>query len=171
MSIEYLNLVGCNSAWSGSADTEVIRLLANARFSNLTWVEPNDYTVTSEQLIAFLRCIKTTTRRVYLKGIHLSIGTWSSVFQALRELEHLKVVWLESLTETWGHKSVSSIVDIADAGEEWLVKICCEVQEQMPEFLEMLIEGHVHLPAGEGARRGRRTLAFLKDNGFTGTRR
>jgi hypothetical protein len=31
----------------------------------------------------------------------------------------------------------------------------------------MLVEGHVHLPAGEGSRRGRRTLEFLKDNGFT----
>ena len=118
MSVEYLNLLDCNSAWSGSADTGVIRLLANARFPNLIWVELDDYTVTSEQLISFLRRIKTTTRRVYLKGMHLSIGTWSSVFQALRELEHLKVLFLASLTETRGHTSPSPIVDIADAGEE-----------------------------------------------------
>ena len=46
------------------------------------------------------------------------------------------------------------------------MNICCADQEQMPEFLEMLVEGHVRLPASEGARCGRRTLSFLKDNGL-----
>jgi hypothetical protein len=89
MSVEYLNSKGCNNAWSCSVDTETFRLLANATFPNLTWVELSNHTVTSEQLIAFPRRIKTTTQCVHLKSIHLASGTWPSVFTALRELGQL----------------------------------------------------------------------------------
>jgi hypothetical protein len=167
MSIEYLKLVGCNSASSCWVSTKTFRLLANTQFPNLAWVELSDYTVTSEELIAFLLHIKTTARRIHLNGIYLHSGTWSSVFTALRELKQLHTLKFESLTETRSSTVAPSTVYVAKAGTEWTENISCARQRQMPKFLGWLVENHVHLPAPKGPRRDRRMLGFRKLHGFT----
>jgi hypothetical protein len=141
MSIDFLNLVGCKIGSSCSVDTETLRVLANTTFLNLTHVELSDYTISSEQLVAFLRRVKSTVRIVGLKNTHLASGPWPSVFEALREFIHLHTLSLDQLTEAAPIPLATAVVGLHR-------NTSCQVQEQMQAFLSFLstlIEEHARL--------------------------
>lgn len=144
LSVEELRLAGCKNFRECVVDTETFFLLHQTSFPQLTKVDLRNYTVSEEHLVAFLQHISKTVRSVILAYFQVSSGTWSAVFETLREfaaLEELNMKWLIEARV----QSSTDHPEVGEAGPEWKKCVRAKGRERVQEYLAALIEGYTHL--------------------------